>query len=67
MFWYSAARLRTILKMARITKEMRAYFAELGRKGGKKGGLARARALTAEQRSASARKAVTARWTKRKS
>jgi hypothetical protein len=38
----------------------------LGRKGGLKGGPARARKLTAEQRSESARKAVQARWEKRK-
>jgi hypothetical protein len=37
-----------------------------GHKGGKKGGLARAARLTAEQRSASARKAVQARWAKTK-
>jgi hypothetical protein len=36
----------------------------LGRKGGKKGGPARAAAMTAEQRSDSARKAVLARWEK---
>ena len=36
----------------------------LGRKGGKKGGPARAAKLTAEQRSESARKAVQARWAK---
>jgi len=40
--------------------------AALGRKGGKKGGPARAAKLTPEQRSASARKAVQARWTKAK-
>ena len=38
----------------------------LGRKGGKKGGPARAAKLTAKQRSASARKAVLARWEKAK-
>jgi hypothetical protein len=38
----------------------------LGRKGGKKGGLARAANLTPAQRSASARKAVQARWAKSK-
>jgi len=38
----------------------------LGRKGGKKGGLARAAKLTPEQRSESARKAVQARWAKAK-
>lgn len=36
----------------------------LGRKGGKKGGPARAAILSAEQRSQSARKAVLARWAK---
>jgi len=38
----------------------------LGRKGGKKGGLARAAGMTPAQRSESARKAVQARWTKSK-
>jgi|ERR1700674_2281831 hypothetical protein len=37
----------------------------LGRKGGKKGGPARAARLTPEQRSESARKAVQARWAKK--
>jgi len=37
---------------------------ELGRRGGLKGGAARAAKLTAEQRSASARKAAVARWAK---
>lgn len=36
----------------------------LGRKGGKKGGPARAAAMTPQQRSESARKAVNARWKK---
>jgi K+-sensing histidine kinase KdpD len=38
----------------------------LGRKGGKKGGPARAATLTPKQRSESARKAVQARWAKAK-
>jgi hypothetical protein len=38
----------------------------LGRRGARKGGLVRAARLTAEQRSASARKAVRARWAKLK-
>ena len=37
---------------------------ELGRRGGKKGGSARAAKMTPEERSESARKAVSARWTK---
>lgn len=36
----------------------------LGREGGKKGGKARAEKLTAEERSAIAKKAATARWSK---
>lgn len=36
----------------------------LGRRGGLKGGRARAEKLTAEQRSAIARRAATARWTR---
>jgi hypothetical protein len=36
----------------------------LGRRGGLKGGAARAAKMTPEQRSASARKAVRARWAK---
>lgn len=42
------------------------YFSKLGRKGGPKGGKARAQKLTAEQRSESARNAVKARWAKAK-
>lgn len=38
----------------------------LGRKGGLKGGPARAAKMTAEERSESARKAVLARWAKAK-
>jgi hypothetical protein len=38
----------------------------LGRKGGKKGGPARAAGMTPEERSESARKAVLARWAKKK-
>ena len=38
----------------------------LGRKGGKKGGFARAAKLTPAERSESARKAVQARWAKAK-
>jgi hypothetical protein len=36
----------------------------LGRKGGKKGGKVRASNMTAEQRSAAAKKAAQARWRK---
>jgi hypothetical protein len=46
--------------------ELTAYFAKIGKKGGKKGGPARAAEMTPEERSESARKAVTARWAKAK-
>jgi hypothetical protein len=49
-----------------IPLEFREYFSKLGKKGGKKGGPARAARMTAEERSASARKAVQARWEKAK-
>lgn len=38
---------------------------ERGRKGGKKGGSARAKSLTPKKRSAISRKAAAARWTNR--
>ena len=39
---------------------------ELGRRGGKKGGPARAAKMTPEERSESARKAAKARWAKKR-
>jgi hypothetical protein len=50
----------------KLPQELREYFAKLGRKGGLKGGHARAAKMTEEERSASARKAVQARWAKAK-
>lgn len=47
-------------------KRKNPYAVALGRKGGKKGGPARAAAMTPEERSDSARKAVNARWAKEK-
>ena len=49
---------------SRSSKKKNAAAVELGRLGGLKGGKARAKALTAEERSESARKAVLARWAK---
>lgn len=43
---------------------MHDYFTKLGKKGGLKGGPARAAKLSAEERSASARAAVQARWSR---
>ena len=49
-----------------MAKRKNPHAVALGRKGGKKGGLARAAKLTAEERSDIARKAVQARWKKAK-
>jgi hypothetical protein len=51
--------------ISRMTKRKNPAAVALGRKGGKKGGPARAAAMTPEQRSDAARKAVLARWAKR--
>jgi len=48
------------------TKKKNPAAVALGRKGGKKGGPARAASMTAEERSESARQAVLARWAKYK-
>lgn len=42
------------------------YLAEIGRKGGLKGGKARADKLTPEQRKEIAKKAAKSRWSKKK-
>jgi hypothetical protein len=44
--------------------ELKAAAAALGKKGGLKGGYARAKALTAKRRSDIAKKAAAARWNK---
>lgn len=49
-----------------VAKRKNPAAVALGRKGGKKGGPARAAQMTPEQRSESARKAVLARWAKAK-
>ena len=41
------------------------HAVELGRRGGKKGGKARAKKLSAEERSEAAKKAADARWKRR--
>jgi len=48
----------------RLPSELREYFAKIGKKGGKKGGAARASMMTEGERSESARRAVQARWAK---
>jgi hypothetical protein len=47
-----------------ISQKKNPHAVALGRKGGLKGGPARAATMTAEERSESARNAVKARWAK---
>ena len=49
-----------------MTKRKNPAAVALGRKGGKKGGPARAAAMSADERSEAARKAVMARWAQQK-
>jgi len=69
---YVKGNLRLIFVTAHVylshmaRKPKNPYAVALGRKGGKKGGPARAANMTAEERSASARNAVMARWKKAK-
>ena len=48
------------------TQDLSETAKQLGRRGGLKGGPARAKKMTAEERSESARKASQARWAKAK-
>lgn len=50
----------------RLPPEVLEYFKKQGAKGGKIGGAVRRDNMTPEERSASARKAVMARWAARK-
>lgn len=49
-----------------VKKRKNPYAVVLGRKGGKRGGPARAAKMTPAERSESARNAVLARWAKEK-
>ena len=49
-----------------MPKAVKEYFVKMGRKGGKIGGKIRAANLTDEERSEAARKAVRARWAKKR-
>lgn len=59
-------RIVWIMSKKNMPDEVLAYFARMGRKGGKKGGSVRAANMTADERSEAARKAVQARWDKEK-
>jgi hypothetical protein len=51
---------------SKLPPEVREFFVQKGKEGGKLSGAARMAKLTAEQRREIARKAVQARWTKAK-
>lgn len=51
---------------ADIEAALREHMRQLALRGAKKGGAARAKKMTAAERSESARRAVQARWAKRK-
>jgi hypothetical protein len=53
------------LKSPDVAKAKNPHAVALGRKGGLKGGKARFAAMTAEERTALAKKAARARWKKR--
>jgi hypothetical protein len=50
----------------KLPPEIRDFFVEMGKKGGASGGHARAANMTKAQRSEASRKAVQARWAKKK-
>lgn len=52
--------------MFKMTREMREFFTETGRQGGKVGGKLRWASVSAEERTAHAKRAVAAREAKRK-
>ncbi len=54
------------MKKSKLPPEVRAFFVQQGKKGGKLSGAARMEKLTPEQRREVAKKAVQARWAKSK-
>ena len=50
----------------KLPADVRDYFVKMGKRGGLIGGKARAEKLTVEERRESARRAVLARWAKKK-
>jgi len=49
-----------------VTKALREWYAKIGKKGGKVGGMRTALNMTPEQRAERARKAARARWSKKR-
>ena len=54
-------------KRKKLPADIRAYFVEMGRQGGKKGLAARMEKVSPERRREIARKAIAARWAKKDS
>jgi len=55
-----------VAKDLKLLQYLQDYFVEMGRKGGKIGGKKRVANMTPEERHDAARKAVQARWAKKK-
>jgi hypothetical protein len=53
------------MEKRKLPDKIRAYFVEMGRQGGLKGGEARSKSLTPERRKEIAQKAIATRWEKR--
>jgi hypothetical protein len=54
------------MRKPKLPADIKAYFVEMGRQGGLKGGHARSNGLTPERRKEIARNAIAARWAGRK-
>ncbi len=54
-----------IKKVPVMPRAVKAYFVEMGRQGGLKGGPARAKKISPERRKEIGRNAIAARWAKR--
>ena len=57
-------RIMVCMRKKKLPPEIRDYFVRMGKLGGALGGKARAENLTPQERSDSARRAVTVRWQK---
>jgi hypothetical protein len=54
------------MRKPKLPENIRAYFVEMGRQGGLKGGEARSNSLSPERRREIAQKAIAARWSKKR-
>jgi len=60
--WGRLAPMARKKRKIRVSQELHEFFKRIGKKGGKAGGPAAAKSLTAEERKERARRAARARW-----